>query len=53
MTEIMQKMTQAAGKASPVSYGSLAARAAGWLALAGTGLSDLLWGRDGPVKAQL
>lgn len=53
MTEIMQKMTQAAGKASPFSYGSRGARASGWLAVAGTGLSALLGGWDGPVKALL
>jgi len=46
-------MTKAAGKASPFSYGSRGARASGWLAVAGTGLSALLGGWDGPVKALL
>lgn len=51
MTEMMHQMTRAAEKASPMAYGRWGARLSGWLALAGTGLSALLGGWDGPVKA--
>lgn len=53
MTEAMQRLGETAGRVNPGSYGKWAARFSGSLALVGTGLSGLLGGWDGPVKALL
>lgn len=53
MTEMLREFADSAGKASPMAYGSWGAGFSAVLALAGTGLSALLGGWDGPVKALL
>ena len=53
MTEMLREFAGSAGKASPMSYGSWGAKWSALFALAGTGLSALLGGWDGPVKALL
>ena len=53
MNETLENLSRAAGKLRPGAYGEWAERFAGYFALAGTGLSALLGGWDGPVKALL
>lgn len=53
MTEMMKEFADSAGKASPMAYGRWGARFSAGFALLGTGLSALLGGWDGPVKALL
>lgn len=47
----MNQLELAASKASPLSYGRWGARFSASVAMIGTGLSALLGGWDGPVKA--
>lgn len=51
MTEMLQEFADSAGKASPMAYGRWGARYSAIFALVGTGLSTLLGGWDGPIKA--
>jgi len=51
MSETMQKLEEAVGRANPVSYGKWGTWFSGCFALVGAGISALLGGWDGPVKA--
>ena len=53
MNGMLEKISQTAAKVRPGAYGEWAARFAGYFALLGTGLSALVGGWDGPVKALL
>lgn len=53
MEGMMDKLCQAAGRVKPGAYGAWAERFTGCFALVGTGLSALMGGWDGPVKALL
>ena len=53
MTDLLQKLGEAAGRSSPGAYGRWGAWFSGSLALVGTGLSALVGGWDGPIKALL
>lgn len=53
MTKMLGELTGSAGKASPMAYGRWGAGFSALFALTGTGLSALLGGWDGPVKALL
>ena len=53
MNGMLEKISQTAAKVRPGAYGEWAARFAGYFALLGTGLSTLVGGWDGPVKALL
>lgn len=53
MNETMERLSQTAEKLRPGAYGEWAARFSGYFSLLGTGLSALVGGWDGPVKALL